>query len=72
MVNPQDYTGENPLWESDEPYFDSFYCIWDLFRSQMPFMTIMDPGTVTLMIRSLIDTYRHEGWLPGKFVPRMI
>jgi putative alpha-1,2-mannosidase len=72
MVNPQDYTGENPLWESDEPYFDSFYCIWDLFRSQMPFMTIMDPGTVTLMIRSLIDTYRHEGWLPGKFVSKMI
>jgi len=25
MVNPQDYTGENPLWQSSEPYFDSFY-----------------------------------------------
>jgi putative alpha-1,2-mannosidase len=25
MVNPQDYTGENPLWQSKEPYFDSFY-----------------------------------------------
>lgn len=25
MVNPQDYTGENPLWTSTEPYFDSFY-----------------------------------------------
>lgn len=25
MVNPQDYTGENPLWQSEEPYFDSFY-----------------------------------------------
>jgi putative alpha-1,2-mannosidase len=25
MVNPQDYTGENPLWSSNEPYFDSFY-----------------------------------------------
>lgn len=25
MVNPQDYTGENPLWKSAEPYFDSFY-----------------------------------------------
>jgi len=25
MVNPQDYTGENPLWNSNEPYFDSFY-----------------------------------------------
>jgi hypothetical protein len=25
MVNPQDYTGENVLWSSTEPYFDSFY-----------------------------------------------
>jgi putative alpha-1,2-mannosidase len=25
MVNPQNYTGENPLWTSSEPYFDSFY-----------------------------------------------
>ncbi|OCL07352.1 glycoside hydrolase family 92 protein [Glonium stellatum] len=64
MVNPQDYTGENPLWSSDEPYFDSFYCIWDLFRSQMPFLTILDPATLARMIRSLIDTYDHVGWLP--------
>ena len=25
MVNPQNYTNENPLWQSQEPYFDSFY-----------------------------------------------
>lgn len=25
LLNPQDYTGENPLWSSEEPYFDSFY-----------------------------------------------
>lgn len=25
MINPQNYTGENPLWSSDAPYFDSFY-----------------------------------------------
>ncbi|KAH8668742.1 putative alpha-1,2-mannosidase family protein [Xylariales sp. PMI_506] len=64
MVNPQNYTGENPLWESSEPYFDSFYCLWDSFRSQIPFLTILDPSAVAQMIRSLIDTYRHEGWLP--------
>lgn len=64
MINPQDYTGENPLWSSDEPYFDSFYCIWDLFRSQMPFLTIIDPDALARMIRSLVDTYRHVGWLP--------
>lgn len=25
MISPQDYTGENTLWESNEPYYDSFY-----------------------------------------------
>ena len=64
MVNPQNYTGENPKWQSSEPYFDSFYCLWDSFRSQLPFLTILDPVSLTQMIRSLIDTYEHEGWLP--------
>ncbi|RAK78257.1 glycoside hydrolase family 92 protein, partial [Aspergillus fijiensis CBS 313.89] len=64
MVNPQDYTGENPLWESEEPYFDSFYCLWDSFRSQLPFLTIFDPASLSRMVRSLIDTQRHLGWLP--------
>lgn len=61
MISPQDYTGENPLWKSNEPYYDSFYCIWDSFRSIHPLLTILDPQSQTLMIRSLIDTYRHEG-----------
>ncbi|KAI1082159.1 glycoside hydrolase family 92 protein [Whalleya microplaca] len=64
MVNPQNYTGENPFWDNGEPYFDSFYCLWDSFRSQIPFLTILDPASVAQMIRSLIDTYRYEGWLP--------
>lgn len=64
MVNPQNYTGENPKWQSAEPYFDSFYCLWDSFRSQLPFLTILDPAGITQMIRALIDIYDHEGWLP--------
>lgn len=43
MLSPQDYTAENPLWESDEPYYDSYYCIWDSFRSIHPFLTLVDP-----------------------------
>ncbi|KAI0173550.1 glycoside hydrolase family 92 protein [Hypoxylon sp. FL1284] len=64
LISPQDYTGENQLWESDEPYYDSFYCIWDSFRAQHPLLTIMDPEVQTKMVRSLIDTYKHEGKLP--------
>lgn len=63
-ISPQDYTGENPLWESSEPYYDSYYCIWDSFRSIHSLITIVDPVSQTRMMRSLIDIYRHEGWLP--------
>ncbi|KAL3963007.1 hypothetical protein ACCO45_004530 [Purpureocillium lilacinum] len=64
MISPQDYTGENPLWKSSEPYYDSFYCIWDSYRSIHPLLTLLDPVSQTLMVRSLIDIYRHEGKLP--------
>lgn len=61
MISPQDYTGENPLWKSEEPYYDSYYCIWDSFRSIHPLLTLLDPHSQTLMVRGLIDIYRHEG-----------
>lgn len=64
MISPQDYTGENPLWKSDEPYYDSFYCIWDSFRSIHPLITLLDPQFQSRMVRSLVDTYVHEGYLP--------
>ncbi|KAF3761805.1 family 92 glycoside hydrolase [Cryphonectria parasitica EP155] len=64
MLSPQDYTGENQLWDSKEPYFDSFYCIWDSFRAQHPLLSIIDPVAQTRMVRTLIDIYRYLGKLP--------
>ncbi|CAL3969973.1 hypothetical protein PZA11_007493 [Diplocarpon coronariae] len=64
MLSPQDYTGENSLWNSSEPYFDSFYCIWDSFRSQHPFLTLVDPDEQSRMVRALIDIWKFEGKLP--------
>jgi putative alpha-1,2-mannosidase len=64
LLSPQNYTGENPMWHSTEPYFDSFYCIWDSFRAQHPLLTIVDPKAQTEMIRTLLDVYRYVGKLP--------
>ena len=64
MISPQNYTGENPLWESSEPYFDSYYCLWDAFRAAHPLLTVVDPEVQSLMVRSLIDIYRFEDYLP--------
>lgn len=64
FLNPQDYSGENQLWESDEPYYDSWYCIWDTFRGVHPFYMLVDTVSQSRMVRSLIDVYKHLGWLP--------
>ncbi|KAH9827365.1 glycoside hydrolase family 92 protein [Teratosphaeria destructans] len=65
LISPQNYTHENPLWpQTTEPYFDSFYCIWDSFRTTFPFLAVVDPTTLAQLLRSLLDTYAHLGWLP--------
>jgi predicted alpha-1,2-mannosidase len=64
MLMPVDRTGENPLWQSREPYYDDFYTLWDTFRTSSPLLTLIAPQRQDEIVRSLIDIYRHEGWLP--------
>jgi predicted alpha-1,2-mannosidase len=64
MLMPVDRSGENPLWKSDEPYYDDYYAIWDIFRSSGPLLTLIAPERQTGIVRSLVDIYRHESWLP--------
>jgi putative alpha-1,2-mannosidase len=61
---PSERVGENPLWESDEPYWDDFYTMWDLFRNQVSLWHLIQPAYYESMIRSLIDMFKHEGFLP--------
>jgi predicted alpha-1,2-mannosidase len=61
ILSPQNYTGENQGWDSPEPYFDSFYCIWDSFRAQHPLLSIIDPPAQAEMVRALLDIYKHVG-----------
>jgi predicted alpha-1,2-mannosidase len=64
MLMPTDRTGENPDWTSSEPYYDDYYCIWDTFRTSSPLLTLISPDRQRDIIRSLIDIYRHTGYMP--------
>jgi predicted alpha-1,2-mannosidase len=64
MMMPVDRTGENPKWQSSEPYYDDYYALWDTFRTSYPLLALIAPDRHRDLIRSLIDIYRHEGWLP--------
>jgi predicted alpha-1,2-mannosidase len=60
MLMPVDRTGENPLWQSEAPYYDDFYCIWDTFRSSTPLLTLLHPQRVTAILQSLLDIQDHD------------
>jgi predicted alpha-1,2-mannosidase len=64
QVMPHDLTGENAWWSSGEPHYEDFYTLWDTFRTLHPLLTLIAPDRQRDMVRSLLDTYRHEGWLP--------
>ena len=61
---PHDLTGENVWWNSAEPHYEDFYAIWDTFRTHLPLLTLIQPERQRDMVRSLVDTYVHTGWMP--------
>jgi predicted alpha-1,2-mannosidase len=64
MLMPTDRTGENPDWQSSEPYYDDYYAVWDTYRSSGPLLTLIAADRQRDLVRSLIDIYRHTGWMP--------
>jgi predicted alpha-1,2-mannosidase len=63
-LTPADYTGENPKWESSKPYYDSFYCNWDTYRTMFPLYSLHDPERFADIVSGMINIQEHEGWLP--------
>lgn len=49
----------------DYDFFPSFLC-WDTYRSEHPLMTLIEPGHVNDMIKSIVSKTKHYGWLPAQ------
>lgn len=64
MLMPVDRTGDNPLWTDGEPYYDDFYAIWDTYRSSSPLITLIDAKRQADIVRSLINIYKRDGYMP--------
>jgi predicted alpha-1,2-mannosidase len=61
---PHDVSGENAWWQSAEPHYEDFYAIWDTFRTVHPLLTLIQPDRQRDMVNSLINVYKHTGWMP--------
>ena len=63
MLMPVDKSGENPHF-SDTPYYDDYYAIWDTYRTSMPLLTLIDGEKQRDMVNSLLNIYKHDGYMP--------
>jgi putative alpha-1,2-mannosidase len=61
---PTNQTGENPGWTSSEPYYSDIFTLWDLFRCSTALLHVLQPVVYEEHIRSMIDIWRFEGYLP--------
>lgn len=61
---PSDRTGENQNWDTDEPTYDDFYTLWDTFRCLNSYLVLTAPVRAAGIIRSLIDVWRNENFMP--------
>lgn len=61
---PSNRTGENPGWSSSEPYYDDVFTLWDTHRCHTSLFQIVQPTAYEEFIRSLIDIWRHDGFMP--------
>jgi putative alpha-1,2-mannosidase len=44
--------------------YDDIFTLWDLFRCSTALVQVLQPMAYEEQIRSLVDIWRHEGWLP--------
>jgi predicted alpha-1,2-mannosidase len=61
---PSNRTGENPEWSSSEPYYDDVFTLWDTHRCHTSLFHIVQPTAYGEFIQSLIDIWRHDGFMP--------
>jgi predicted alpha-1,2-mannosidase len=64
LLMPVDRTGECPLWNDADPYYDDYYAIWDTYRTSSPLITLLDPRRQADIIRSLLIIYKRDGYMP--------
>lgn len=67
LISPKNRTGDCP-WDYSGPYYDDQLCIWDTFRSEFPFLTLIRESVVRDNIISFNEIYKHYGYANDAFL----
>ncbi len=64
LVKPCFAPDESPFWPSDGPFVFDLATMWDIYRTQLPLLTALDPARAVELATALITVCEEEGNLP--------
>jgi predicted alpha-1,2-mannosidase len=67
MLGPKDRTGDCP-WDHEGPYYDDHLCIWDTFRTELPWLTLVRQSVVRDIVLSFLGVFRRYGYAYDAFL----
>ena len=67
MTQPRDRTGDHEGWDSNTPFYDDHYTMWDTWKTLFPLMAILQPEVVRDNVNSFIERHKHNGYVATAF-----
>ena len=68
MRMPRDRTGDNPKWQSAEPYWDDQFCVWDTWKTLFPLQILINESMVRDNLKAFCDRFKFNGEVTDAFV----
>ncbi|WP_226345360.1 glycoside hydrolase domain-containing protein [Agilicoccus flavus] len=64
LIKPCFAPDESPAWATDGPYAFDLCTMWDVYRTQLPLLTMLLPGRAVELANALLAICEREGNLP--------
>ncbi|MFC3492983.1 glycoside hydrolase domain-containing protein [Glycomyces rhizosphaerae] len=64
LIKPCFAEDESPFWPSKGPFVFDIATMWDMYKTQFPLLTALDPAKGAAMAESLVRIAEEEGNLP--------
>ncbi|WNM27917.1 glycoside hydrolase family 92 protein [Demequina capsici] len=64
LLKPCFARDESPFWPTDGPFVFDISTMWDIYRTQLPLLTALQPGKAIDLANALLTISEQEGNLP--------
>ena len=64
LIKPSLAPGESPFWPGDGPFAFDISTMWDIYRTQLPLMTAIQPERAIELANALLTIAEEEGNFP--------